>query len=561
MIAPDAADRSEISESQYLKLNGLASRKILTEEKLYEIIKESIHCGCHAEEMLMAEGVPKHEILRCISDYHGLPFSEYDERTVPAAELLRLVDLEKLKQSLWFPVSIQTDTAQVILYDPQDDALCREIRNTLGVSRVWFSVALSSDIIRMLENQQDVNPGFPPSAGRTQLARLRTLLAEHRTVLAQYRTSLAKGRTGLSFIRTGISFISIGLVLFRIFGIGYLNIPEILLVSLGWVMAVDGLIWYLPVRKVGQKCPDYNVTEPTFGTTVLEAGANGDCQNCTRTPRVAGAEPLRSRWNRLTPVMKRRFFAIDRTDFADERSILANYRTIMARARTGLAFMRTGISFIGLGIALLRQFSTGPWSVLDGMLIFLGITMGIEGFHWYVPGRYAGKASFLAVKKTAKSASIWDFMFNPFHKNISPDDLPPCLFIKGSHAPGIWGTTGLALERTLIAERRNVKSRLRTIMARSRTGLAFIRTGTGIFSVGIGLLVYFGTANGFWTVFNCILMTAGLIFIADGLYWHIPAEKIRKQFPYCFGDMEIIIPDYAKPSPSWKKIVLNDEYL
>jgi uncharacterized membrane protein YidH (DUF202 family) len=546
---------------QYLKFKELITKGFLTQEALYGIIRDSIGGSLSAEEALIARNIPKHEVLRCISAYYNLPFAEYSDALAPCATLLRLVNLEALKQALWFPVSGTDDTAHVIVYNPQDDALCQEIKKALKVNRLQISVALASDIVRMVENQQDINPGFPPSAGRTPLARLRTLLADHRVLLAQYRTSLAKGRTGLSFIRTGISFISIGLVLFRIFGIGYLNILEILLVCLGLVMAVDGLIWYAPVRKVSKKCLDYNVTEPTFGTTVLTLAPDGNCQHCTRTEPIPGAEAYRRRWNRLSPVSKRRFLAIDRTDLADERSALANYRTIMARARTGLAFTRTGISFIGLGVALIRQFSTGPWSVLDGILILLGLSMSLEGIHWFVPGLHAGKASVETVTKNTMNTSIWDFMFNPFHKNISPDDLPPILSIKGSHAPGIWGTTGLALERTLIAERRNVKARLRTIMARSRTGLAFIRTGTSIFSVGMGLLVYFGTGNGYWTLFNGILVAAGLIFIADGLYWHIPAEKTRRHFPYCFGDMEFVIPDYAKPASAWKKIVLSHGYL
>ena len=146
-------------------------------------------------------------------------------------------------------------------------------------------------------------------------------------------------------------------------------------------------------------------------------------------------------------------------------------------------------------------------------------------------------------------------MFPAFNKRISPSDLPSTLVIQGS--PGIYGTTGLALERTLIAERRNVKSRLRTFMARSRTGLALVRTGISIFSVGAGLLFYFGTANTFWTIFNLILMAIGVVSIVDGFYWHVPAERIRKQFPYCFADMEIAMADYGKPASSWKKVVFS----
>jgi hypothetical protein len=37
------------------------------------------------------------------------------------------------------------------------------------------------------------------------------------------------------------------------------------------------------------------------------------------------------------------------------------------------------------------------------------------------------------------------------------------------------------------------------------------------------------------------------------------AERIRKQFPYCFGEMEIAIPDYGKPARSWGKVVFSHD--
>jgi len=232
--------------------------------------------------------------------------------------------------------------------------LANEIRKLLRVELINWLVALPSDLIRIIENNQDVNPHFPSSAGRTALAKLRTYLADLRTAMAGYRTILAKGRTGLAFMRTGMAFMAVGLVLFRVFGIGYLTILEALLLVVGMVMAVDGLLWYLPARREGGRPPSYPVTEPTFGTTVLELRGPGDNIGFARTAPVQGADKLRAKWNRLTPVMRRRFLAIDRTDLAEERTILGYYRTIMARARTGLAFTRTGISFVGFGIALFR---------------------------------------------------------------------------------------------------------------------------------------------------------------------------------------------------------------
>ncbi len=547
----------------------------------------------YLDELVSDKKISKNVALVLLSEHFGVAFTEYDEMILKPA-YLPLINIDSSEKPYWFPIAVRASEACIATSNPRDPALVESVRKALKVAKVRVLVTLPSDIKRLIENSQDVNPGFPASAGRTPLARMRTYLAEQRTLLAQYRTMLAKGRTGLAFIRTGLAFTSISLVLLRIFGIGILNLLEIVLLVTGMMMAIDGLKWYLPARKMTRspKGPssegsyfdtsilaidglkwsqdkkrentpeiDYSPTEPTFGTTIIEFDSELGHTTYKRTRPVEGAKDLRNRWNKLTPVMRRRFLAIDRTDLAEERTFLASYRTKMARARTGLAFTRTGIAFSGLGIALLRQFPFSAWNILDFALILMGITMTLEGFHWYIPGRQTSKESAKAIMETSQKTSIWDFIFRPFHKRMHLDDLPPSLTIKGSYAPGIWGTTGLALERTLIAERRNVKSRLRTIMARSRTGMSFIRTGASFFSIGMGLQVYFGSANLLWSFHNCALMAVGLFLITDGFYWHLPAEKTKKEFPYCFADMEIMFPDYATPSPFWKKVVFSHDDL
>ncbi len=549
------------TEVQSPDLSEIKDKGQISKEALDKILKEQTGAVEYLEKLIVSRQVAKHEVLDLLSKHYGVAAFEYDEMIQAKPGVIRLLDMDQLMEKRWFPISIRGGKACIAAADPRDPVVAETAIKMLNVSHIHFLVALPSDIRLMIENSRDVNHNFPPSAGRTPLARLRTWLADQRTMLAQYRTALAKGRTGLAFIRTGLAFISIALVLFRIFGVGILNIIEVLMLASGIAMFVDGLVWYLPARKVKKTRVDYVPTEPTFGTTVLEFDYQDGKPSFKRTPPIKGAEELRMHWNRLTPVTRRRFLAIDRTDLAEERTILANYRTIMARARTGLAFTRTGIAFSGLGIALLRQFPSSAWSVLDLVLILAGIGITLEGFNWYIPGRKTSKVSAEAIKKTQKSMSIWDFMFRPFHKRLHLDDLPHTLTIKGSHALGIWGTTGLALERTLIADRRNVKSRLRTVMARSRTGMSFIRTGASFFSIGLGLQVFFGSANLLWTLHNAALILVGVFLIADGFYWHLPAEKTKKEFPYCFADMEIVFPDYAKPSPLWKKVVFSHEDL
>ena len=544
----------ETVNGQFAAFRCLVDRGIVSRAELEKIISDSEGAFRRIEESILSLGIPKHEILLCLSEHYGLPFVEFNEGLPTPGKILESLDLEELKRDLWFPLSVGMEEARIAASSPCDPELGEKIKRTLGALSIRFVVALPSDLTRMIEHAQDVNPGFPSSAGRTPLARLRTRLASDRTVMAWYRTSMSKARTGLALMRTGISFIAISLTLLRIFGIGYLGVIEAPLLLLGIIMTADGLSWYLPTRKLEPGGIGHVPTRSTFGTTIAEVKSTEEGQVLTRSQPINGAEQLRTRWNRLSPVMRRRFFAIDRTDLAEERTFLAAYRVKMARARTGLAFTRTGNSFAGLGIVLIRQFPPGLWTIFYGGLILTGLVMFLEGARWYFPGRRAGLESSRTIRQIEESTSIWDFMFRAFSRL---DDMPPKLSIKGTHAPGIWGTTGLALERTLLAERRNVKSRLRTTMARSRTGLSFIRTGTSIFSVGLGLLVYFGWGNILWTLFDFVLMLAGLFLIADGLNWHIAAERTKRQLPYCFEDLEIRMPDFGKPTMFWKKAIFS----
>jgi uncharacterized membrane protein YidH (DUF202 family) len=544
------------------KFNRLIKRGLISRNELEQLLTESKASNIHLEDALIQGGVPRHEVLFCLSGYYGVPFVEYDEAVIVSQQIIRRMDMERLKRMLWLPLSVQENRAEVIACYPDDPAVHDDVRKTLNVAEIVFRISLPSDLIRIIEHNQDLNPGFPPAAGRTPLAKARTFLADRRSMLSYVRTALAKGRTGLAFLRTGLSFITIALVLFRLLGISYLIVVEALLLITGMVMTMDGLKWYLPARTVGKKDIACSSSGPSGGSTVLRVFNTGDEPNFNRSGEVPGAEKLRSGWNNLSPVMRRRFLASDRTDFAEERTMLACYRTLMARARTGLSFTRTGIAFIGIGIGLFRQYQDGLWVVLDGALIILGTVMVAEGFTWYLPGRYAGAKSSQAVTSSENKPTIWDAIFPLVFKQgdvvTIRTTLPP---VKGFHTSGIWATTGLALERTLLAERRNVMARLRTVMARSRTGMAFVRTGMSISAVGLGLLVYFGSGNVWWTIFDVVLLLSGLLFIADGLYWHIPAENTRKQFPYCYGEMELTLPDYGTTARSWKKAIFSHDDL
>ena len=509
----------------------------------------------------MKAGLEKLQALEALGKRYGCPWVEYQESVTGPQLLLWKLDMAQLRAEGWFPRLVGDGRATVIAIEP-GPALAAKVRKTLGVQEVEFQVTLAEDLLRIFEHNQDLNPGFPPTAGRTPLAKVRTYLAGRRSLFAHYRTLLAKSRTGLAFIRTGLSFITIALLFLRLVGAGYYLFLEAPLLISGIIIIYDGFKWYLPARTLFAALPPCLETGATGGTSVLEVDNEYIAPEFRRSDVVPGAAALRAGWTSLSPVMRRRYLASDRTDLAEERTVLACFRTRMAKVRTGLAFTRTGFAFISIGLGLLRQFHASRWVYFDLGLMGLGVVMGLEGFFWYARGRQAGVDGLVSVRQKASMATVWHYFF-PLHRHGLPgvDKNPMILPVKSSHAPGIWATTGVALERTVLAERRNVMARLRTVMARARTGFAFIRTGLSLFSIGVGFLLFFSdTGRIGWTVFNFSMMAIGLVLVADGFYWSIPAERTRRQLPYCYGDMEIPIPDYGVSARFWKTVVFsNDE--
>jgi len=95
----------------------------------------------------------------------------------------------------------------------------------------------------------------PASRERTHLARERNVLASQRTIAACYRTIYSRARTGLAFVRTGVYFVSISIGLLSYFGLGANTPFDLILMLVGFLMIVDGLLWYLPVRREQAELP------------------------------------------------------------------------------------------------------------------------------------------------------------------------------------------------------------------------------------------------------------------------------------------------------------------
>lgn len=492
----------------------------------------------------------------------GLGTVRYAEDLLVPRALLKKVELPDLATAGWVPIEITDTGVLVAAVAPHDPAVAQAARQALGVENVELLAISPEDLARVIANNLDVNPGFPPQASRTDLARVRTYLANRRSFLASRRTAFSKGRTGLAILRTGLALLTAVLLLVRIFGTGWSSPVELGLLLAALALVAEGFAWYLPARRLSRRRLRRGLPPALEGPGFLRAMLQGGRLVFERLAIDPEAAMLRHHWEQLSPVMRRRFLALERTDLAEERTHLAFCRTLMAMSRTGMALGRTGIALAGIGIALVRQFHHHfLWGACGWLLIATGVLMTLEGLSWYRFGRRAGRESIACIAEGEDCPTVWDLVLDgtPDRNSFCRTSLRQLagLFVPGSR-PGIWGSTGLALERTLLAERRNVMARLRTHMARGRTGLAFIRTGMNCTAVGLGLLVSFGFRSTSWAVLETLILGLGIVLVTDGLRWFLPAESLRQRLPFCVGDMEIPFPDYTRPMNEWPKVTFDD---
>ena len=233
-----------------------------------------------------------------------------------------------------------------------------------------------------------------------------------------------------------------------------------------------------------------------------------------------------------------------RNTMAHWRTRLACYRNDLAKGRTDLAILRWGLGLITLSDVLIRTHTAGVIAPLYWLMIAAGISLGVFGLTGYLNVRRTrmrtpGHQTLIEVT-AATIQSLDNYHFIDQCAIASPTKgtmlarLGDCL---GGHctilipSPASRERTHLARERNVLAVQRTVAACYRTIYARARTGLAFIRTGVSFTTVGFGLMHYFGFS--FLTVFDSLLVTAGVFMAADGFRWYLPVRKEQAEIPRC----------------------------
>ena len=236
-----------------------------------------------------------------------------------------------------------------------------------------------------------------------------------------------------------------------------------------------------------------------------------------------------------------------RNNMALWRTRLACYRNDFAKSRTSLALLRWGLGLAALANVLLRSPHAWLPPQLAWLLIAFGLCLAIASVpgYWNIRRsgvRPPGHQTLVEVTSTA-------VRFLDAYTPASPPagDSPPSRLtmlarlgdwvqdhMRLRYPPPVQKERApLARKRNVFAAQRTVAACYRTIYARARTGLAFIRTGVSFAGLGIGLIQYFGFS--LFTPLDALLVVAGVLLAADGLWWYLPVRKEHAEIPELFN--------------------------
>ena len=379
------------------RCRGLIDRGILDEKKVKKAVTAATARGVDVEHVLIKDyRVSKKDILLSLGECYGLPWADYDERLPVPPAIIEGLDPFELSFWSWFPLAKDGNTVTIAANNPDDPALSGLFKKYYPGMAVKIVVALREDILWYINEYLHDVPGKLIGTERTGLAYWRNTMAHWRTKLARYRTDMAKARTDLAALRGGLGLVAISDAMIR--SGKFKNVMGLYaLLFVGLSIAAYGLAKYLRLRHKGIRPPGHQTIVEVTSATIqflenyhyIPEGGLGAGQ--TKRTMLARLGDLLYDYSTIlypSPASRERtHLARERNVLAAQRTVAAAYRTIYARARTGLAFIRTGVSFMSIGLGLMGYFGLGPMTVVDGVLITLGILMAADGALWYLPVR------------------------------------------------------------------------------------------------------------------------------------------------------------------------------
>ena len=145
-------------------LDWLVYRGILSPIDRDEAVQEARRTGADIEALLLDRyHVPKDQFGAALSDYYQCPYLPYDERTAIQPDLLKALNRDYLKKSLWVPIARHGQLVDVLIHDPHNPERGWDVRRSFPGMTIRYSVGLRRDIEQCLGAVNDQGAG--PSIG------------------------------------------------------------------------------------------------------------------------------------------------------------------------------------------------------------------------------------------------------------------------------------------------------------------------------------------------------------------------------------------------------------
>lgn len=133
------------------KFDYLLAQNRVTQEELNSAIAESRRRQIDVESILIEQyKVPKSELGTSLSQFFRCPFMEFDERIIPAPDLMKDLKLEYLRRNFWLPLRREDDGIVVLIDNPQDLARVDSVAQALKNRKIKWAVGLRKDIALFL---------------------------------------------------------------------------------------------------------------------------------------------------------------------------------------------------------------------------------------------------------------------------------------------------------------------------------------------------------------------------------------------------------------------------
>ncbi len=131
---------------------------IITPEQMNYAVKASFTTKEDLATILMQRyDISKDEIGAALSDHFSFPFRAYSDDLPVIRDLLSSLDKSSLVDMLWFPLNVVKGKIHVLVEDPSNLTKRREIEKMLETDSVIYEVALSSDILRLINRYYSEN--------------------------------------------------------------------------------------------------------------------------------------------------------------------------------------------------------------------------------------------------------------------------------------------------------------------------------------------------------------------------------------------------------------------